>query len=107
MAKFKRRNKVETIEENEEQENIIKIMDNWRLSIVPFNVVLQKLETQIKKDTKEKVKFWNTKGYFSKVEAALQHLVELEIQTCSDLPRIIAHIETLKNSLSKITKAEL
>lgn len=103
MSKFARK----TDDAETEEGNIIKINKKWRLSIVPMNVILQKLETRTTRETKEKVKYWDTKGYFSKIEAALQHLVELEIQTCEDLPGIIAHIQTLKHNLSSITKLNL
>jgi hypothetical protein len=90
--------------EETQQENILTINDNWRLTSDRNCWTLQK-----KGITGEKAKVpnqitWDTYGYFSSLSYALEWLAEEEFKSAKNLGEVVTKIKELKEFFGKALK---
>jgi len=72
---------------------LIKITPEWRVSIVPHNLVLERRAG----------KSWTAEGYYYTFEGLLNGLIDKDIKDVSTIRDIVHKINTLRASIPKLS----
>jgi hypothetical protein len=85
------------------------INDEWRMYIIPYNIVLEQKKITTNRKTKESKEVWKISGYYSTYNEVLHSIVNREITISKNFKELVDKIDKLHQLIDNITfkKVEL